>query len=602
MEMNYEELMDDNQLYLHEKFSAKDYLSDPEHVKRLLDWMTFWRRNPGRFAEQYFNMKLHLYQHIILLFMFWFPSLCVVAARSDAKSFIIAVGACVMSILYPGSQIVIASATKGQAKLIVSEKIKTIILPRAPLLSEEIETFRDSQNQTEVIFKNGSSIVVVPAIETARGHRATFIIYEEFRMILKKIVDTVLSPFLVVRHAPFMDKEEYEDLNEEPKEVYISSAWYKSHWMWNSIIKLFTKDMLTNKTSMLIAMDYSIALRHKIKTRNYLIKERKKLDRVAWAIEYENQMVSENAHAYFTYELLNKNRVIKRAFYPRRNEDVLSHTKNKYAIPKQKGEIRIIACDIASEGGNGNDNSIYSCIRALPESKEYKSTDTGGEHIEVKQGYRRQVVYIEAQSEFETTKQAIRIKQLFADFDADYCVLDTRNAGVSIYDSLAKVLYDEERNVEYEPWTCMNDEKLKGRVVIAGQKEVVFSIKASLEMNSAIAVCMKKTLTDRMIDLMVNHQEGVEELARRVPEYAEADVDLQIFYERPYLETVALVNEMIALEYTVMDQTQLIKIAERATERKDRYTSVSYGNYFIELLEKDLFSDSTEYEYTPLFN
>jgi hypothetical protein len=121
-------------------------------------------------------------------------------------------------------------------------------------------------------------------------------------------------------------------------------------------------------------------------------------------------------------------------------------------------------------------------------------------------------------------------------------------------------------------------------------------------MNSAIAVCMKKTLTDRMIDLMVNHQEGVEELARRVPEYAEADVDLQIFYERPYLETVALVNEMIALEYTVMDQTQLIKIAERATERKDRYTSVSYGNYFIELLEKDLFSDSTEYEYTPLFN
>jgi hypothetical protein len=181
-------------------------------------------------------------------------------------------------------------------------------------------------------------------------------------------------------------------------------------------------------------------------------------------------------------------------------------------------------------------------------------------------------------------------------------VLDTRNAGVSIYDSLAKVLYDEERNVEYEPWTCMNDEKLKSRVVIAGQKEVVFSIKASLEMNSAIAVCMKKTLTDRMIDLMVNHQEGIEELQRHVPEYAEADVDTQIFYERPYLETVALVNEMIALEYTVTDQTQLIKIAERATERKDRYTSVSYGNYFIELLEKDLFSDSTEYEYTPLYN
>ena len=104
-------------------------------------------------------------------------------------------------------------------------------------------------------------------------------------------------------------------------------------------------------------------------------------------------------------------------------------------------------------------------------------SDTGGDHIEVKQGYRRQVLYMEPQMEFETIKQAIRIKQLFTDFDADYCVLDTRNAGVSIYDALAKVHYDVDRNVEYEPWTCMNDDGLKGRIVIAGQKEVVYSVK-----------------------------------------------------------------------------------------------------------------------------
>ena len=238
----------------------------------------------------------------------------------------------------------------------------------------------------------------------------------------------------------------------------------------------------------------------------------------------------------------------------------------------------------------------------MPESKEYKTTDIGGEHIEIKQGYRRQVVYIEPQKEYETIKQAIRIKQLFHDFDADYCVLDTRQAGVAIYDALAKVLYDEERNVEYTPWTCMNDEKLKSRIVISGQQEVVFSIKAQLETNSNIAVCMKRTLENRMIELMVNNQEGVEELQRIVPDYETADVDTQIFYERPFLETVALINEMIGLEYTVMNQTGLIKIEERPGARKDRYTSVSYGNYFIELLEKDLLSDTDEYDYVTLFN
>ena len=599
--MDYEKIMDERQKHLHEHFSPSSYLGDPKRVQKILDWMTFWRRNPSRFIQYYFGITLHLYQHIIIYLMDIFPSICIVASRSAAKSFIIALYSCKEAILRPGARIVVASATKKQARLIVSEKIKKEILPRSPLLEAEIQSFKDSQNEIEVVFKNGSSIVVVAANENARGYRATVMIYEEFRMIVKNIIDSVLSPFLFARQVPFMQYEEYDSMIEEPKEVYISSAWYQSHWMWNTM-KIFVKDMVQKSSSVLIAMDYSIALKHKIKTRNFLIKERNKLDSVAWAIEYENQMIAENAHAYFTYELLNKNRVLKRPFYPRQNEDVLSKIKNRYNIPKQKGEIRIVSCDIASEGGSSNDNSIFTLIRALPESKEYKTTDIGGEHIEIKQGYRRQVVYIEPQKEYETIKQAIRIKQLFHDFDADYCVLDTRQAGVAIYDALAKVLYDEERNVEYTPWTCMNDEKLKSRIVISGQQEVVFSIKAQLETNSNIAVCMKRTLENRMIELMVNNQEGVEELQRIVPDYETADVDTQIFYERPFLETVALINEMIGLEYTVMNQTGLIKIEERPGARKDRYTSVSYGNYFIELLEKDLLSDTDEYDYVTLFD
>ena len=105
-----------------------------------------------------------------------------------------------------------------------------------------------------------------------------------------------------------------------------------------------------------------------------------------------------------------------------------------------------------------------------------------------------------------------------------------------------------------------------------------------------------------MIELMVSNQEGVEELQRLYPEYVSADVDTQLFYERPFLETVALINEMIGLEYTVQNQTNLIKIEERPGARKDRYTSVSYGNYFVSLLEADLFSDSSGYEYVTLCN
>ena len=44
------------------------------------------------------------------------------------------------------------------------------------------------------------------------------------------------------------------------------------------------------------------------------------------------------------------------------------------------------------------------------------------------------------------------------------------------------------------------------------------------------------------------------------------------------------------------------KEIEKAYYVPERYTSVSYGNYFVSLLEADLFSDSSGYEYVTLCN
>ena len=95
---------------------------------------------------------------------------------------------------------------------------------------------RDSQNEFEVTFRNGSSIIVVAANDNARGHRATMLIYEEFRMIPKAIIDSVLSPFLVMRTPDYIKEPEYAHLTEPERSVYISSAWYKNHWMWKDIV------------------------------------------------------------------------------------------------------------------------------------------------------------------------------------------------------------------------------------------------------------------------------------------------------------------------------------------------------------------------------
>ena len=78
--------------------------------------------------------------------------------------------------------------------------------------------------------------------------------------------------------------------------------------------------------------------------------------------------------------------------------------------------------------GTQNDNSVYSCLRAIPESIIYESDDSS-KNIEIKNGYRREVPYLEANQIGDTTKQAIRIRQLYEDFNGDFIVLDTRNGG-----------------------------------------------------------------------------------------------------------------------------------------------------------------------------
>lgn len=605
--------MDEYQKIVYKKFSAHSWLSNKNNFERIIDYVTFYRRNIPVFVEHYLKIPLHWYQIIWLYLLNMYISVVIIAGRASAKSFVIAIFSCAKCILYPNTKVVIASGSKKQASLIVKEKIQKELMPKSENLRREIETIKTSTNDIEVVFRNGSSIVVVVGGEGALGYRSTVLIFEEFKRIPKYIVDKVLKPFQMTRPSQFRTNEECEkygvkykendEFLEEAVNIYISSAAPTSHWM-GKLLKDTVSSKYGDNSACMLATDYSIALKHAIKTRAQLIEAKRSTDPITWREEYENEMLREGANSYFTYGLLTKNQTNKKAFYPRRYEDVRNKHKNPYSIPKQPGEIRILACDMAFiERSNKNDNSCFTCIRALPESMTYTSENIDGKVVEVKNGYRRIVPYIEANPGSDVDKQAIRIKQLYYDFEADYCILDTRNGGILTYDRLAKILYDESRDCEYPAWRCMNDKDIAKRVNVAGAVENVFTINASQKLNNDIAIALRGTLESHMIDLLVNLDEAKDILESHIPEYTSTpDVDVAVFYERPYLETQALINEMMSLEYTRNEQTGIITLFETGSNTKDRYVSLAYGNYFIGLLEQDLVGDTSEYEFCTLIN
>lgn len=423
---------DEKQLNLHKEMPSGHFLSNQDNMLHFLLWNTFFRRNLHIYAQSYLGIALHPYQIIILWAMSVSKLVVIVACRAAAKSLIISIYAVCICILRPYSEVVICSATKGQSAIIVKDKIQKFLIANYPMVAREIESIKVSQDETHVIFRSKSQIKVVTGNQNARGNRSTVLIREEFRQIDKYIEDSVLSPFQVNRSAPYMMSSYYSgipDAIDKSVDIYISSSWFDNgHWMWTVVDQAYRGMLRNEESATLLAFDESIVLKHKIKDLDQLIKEKKKQDPLTWRIEFLNERVKENTSAYFTYSMLSQNQNIKKPFYPRKNYDVRIGKKNLHDIPKQKGEIRVVCCDMAFVENKKNDNSVFSCGRLLPDYTTYKRNDSE-EDKTIRNGYRVKIPYIESVQGGETLKQALRIRQLYEDFSCDYLILDLRNAG-----------------------------------------------------------------------------------------------------------------------------------------------------------------------------
>src|SRR3990172_13104355 len=86
-----------------------------DRKKRLIDYVTFYRRNVQLFVEHYFNIKLYPYQRLWLYEMSKCDSYVAICSRAVGKTWLLGVLACARAVLYPNSEIVVVSSTKEQA-------------------------------------------------------------------------------------------------------------------------------------------------------------------------------------------------------------------------------------------------------------------------------------------------------------------------------------------------------------------------------------------------------------------------------------------------------------------------------------------------------
>lgn len=523
-----------------------------------------------------------------------------IAARGAGKSFVIAIYCVIRCILYPNTNIVVSSGTKGQAKLIISEKIVSLYNNHEAVRAEigDRRNIKTGANDVEVTFLNGSKISAQTSSDNSRGLRCNILIMDEFRLIKKEIIDEVLKPMLnVVRQPPYLSKPEYRGYpQEENKTIYISSAWYKTHWMWNEF-KGAVNDMLKGKDTFVVSTPYQLSVFHGLLSKKMVNTERTSdtFDQTRWDMEYESLFVGGSDRAYFKLEDINECRTITKTFIPPKTIEFIEN--NQRANPKKisniprvdDSEIRLVTLDIALMGGNKNvknDSSAFTLIRLVRDGVSY----------------RRDVLYLESiHRSINVDDLAIRLKQLYYDFEADYAVVDTMGNGLGVFDSLCKILYDEERNVEYPAWSASHyssdAESMNERNKATGIP-VIVSYKAHAKFNNDCAIELNTAFQNRKIRLPINDIEQRENLVDKGG-FLSKSLEEQQRQLHSFQQASALSNELVALEYEVPNG--LIKIKEVGSTTKDRYSSLSYGNYFANVLEKELIETDSGNLYEDMF-
>lgn len=546
----------------------------------------YWRKNPHRFIEEYLGIHLHFYQKVIIYLMNLSPHFVFIASRGNGKTFLIALFALYRCILYPGTKVLLSAENMVQSSSIVSEKIFDIY-NKSEALRIEIgnkKNLNTAKMTANVKFMNGSKIITTVSTQGGRGGRAQVLVVDEFARVKKDIYDDVLSPTANnIRIPRFKEKypQKYKHYVEKNIQILMTSATNKSNWSWNEF-KITLERMMTEGVTeaLTVAIPYQVSVLHGLQQQEDIDRrlDDNSYDRYSFMMEYESIFVGESENAYYTFDLLDKNRSIKKAFMPPTLREFndnrnLAHPKKLTNIPLVKDEIRLVSLDVATIGGNQNDTSAITCLRMIP---------TGdGEYI-------KQVAYIETLNDRHLADDiAIRLKQLFNDFEATYAVLDTGGLGIYVYDELAQVLQDDERGIEYEPWKSINNQVHASRVNIANAKPVLFTVSATDVFNNDMIIQLHNDLSSGRLKLLIHDTDKTNELRENEgAKWMLKDIDEQNRILYPYYQTTSLVNEMISLSYKYVRNGN-VSVEKPRNGTKDRFSSLGYAVYFANYIEKN---------------
>lgn len=520
----------------------------------------YYRNNPHRYVIDVLGLSLKWFQQILLWCMMHYNFVMYLAARGQGKTYLTALFCCVRCILFPGTKIVVSSGTLKQANEVLL-KIQDDFMKQSSILRSEIEKCNIGQNDASIYFKNGSWIKTRTSSENSRSARANCIVVDEFRMVDETVINTVLRKFLTSPRQPkYLQKPEYAHMQERNKEIYMSSAYFKSSWAYRKAQSYTLNFFDDTKKYFICGLPYQVSVREGLLSRSQLEDEMSEADynELVQQMEMECLWFGDTDGSLFKFDELTARRRLRKAFPP------LSFCNDKITIPKLTATgKRILSIDVA-----------------LMQSTKKKKNDASAifinDLIQVNDtAYQSNFVYGETFEGLKTDELGMIVMKYFYEYQCTDLVLDTNGIGLGVYDFIIKDQVCQENGKRYQAMTCINDKDMAERCKVRDANKVVWSVKANANFNNEICVLLRNGIQNGKINFLISEQDVDSSLKETYKGYFKMSPTEQAKLKMSYVQTTFAVYELIKLDHEVKNGN--IKVKEVEGMRKDRYSSIAYS-------------------------
>lgn len=527
----------------------------------------YYRSNPHRFAEEVLGVRLKLFQKILLWALNYYYYFFYVAARGQGKTYLVALFCCIRCILYPGTKIVVCSATRRQGNEVLL-KIQDDFMKTSAILKSEIEKCNVGQNEAAIYFKNHSWIRVATASDSGRGLRANCIVVDESRMVARKIIQDVIKKFMTAERQPgYLSKKEYADLTERNKEIYMSSAYFQDSEMYEQAYAYTINFFDDTKRYWICGLPYQISIKEHLLNPEQVRDEMSEttFSDISWSMEMECLFYSCGDDAFFNYSTLVNRRRINQSFYPLE----VYRNKNLKVPDLLKGEERILSVDVAlmASKRHANDASALSLLSCVP---------TNGD------GLTTNLVYLETAEGLTADDLSLLIMRFYYQYKCTQLAIDGSGVGQPIIDLLMVDRYDPMYGITYPGLNCCNNADIESRCKTKGAAKVIWAMKANANTNNDMYLSLRSGFQNGNINLLVSEETAEDFIKKTIKGFNRMSPQDQASYRVAYMQTTLLIEELAKLDHR--NHNGNIKIKERSNMRKDRVSSILYGYYVAQQL------------------